>query len=150
LCPKPVIIFGGYVFVPNFLDTNVLLYSVGDAPADAKKREVALQLLRHRDSVVSIQVLQEFFHQATRPSRRDRMTADIAIGFVESWHRFEIVENTAEILAVGMALSRDHRLSIWDALIVAAAQQSGCEKLLTEDLSHGQRFGSLRVENPFL
>jgi len=136
--------------VSIFLDTNVLLYSVSDAPADERKRAVASQMQRRRDCVVSIQVLQEFFHQATRQSRPDRMTTAMAIGFVESWHRFQLVENTVDVLAAGMALSRDHRLSIWDALIIAAAQTTGCEKLMTEDLSHGQRFGNVLVENPFL
>ncbi len=77
------------------------------------------------------------------------MTANMAIELVDSWRRFALVENTADILAAGMIICRDHRLSIWDALIIAAAQAAGCQKLLTEDLSHGQRFGNLLVENPF-
>ena len=133
-----------------FLDTNVLLYSVSSAPADTHKCAVASGMMRRRDSVISIQVLQEFFHQATRPSRLDRMTAELAIELVDSWRRFAIVENTADILAAGMAICRDNRLSIWDALIVAAAQAARCETLMTEDLPHGQRFGNLLVENPFL
>ena len=78
------------------------------------------------------------------------MTAELAIELVDSWRRFAIVENTADILAAGMAICRDNRLSIWDALIVAAAQAARCETLMTEDLAHGQRFGHLVVENPFL
>ena len=78
------------------------------------------------------------------------MTVEIAIELVDSWRRFAVVENTADIMAAGMAICRDTRLSIWDALIVAAAQAAGSETLMTEDLSHGQRFGSVLVENPFL
>lgn len=133
-----------------FLDTNVLLYSVSSSPADERKRAVATELQRRRDCVVSIQILEEFFNQATRKTRRDTMPPEIAQGLVESWYRFEVIENTAEILSAGMAILRAHKLSIWDSLVIAAAQKAGCEVLLTEDLSHGQRFGRLRVENPFL
>lgn len=132
-----------------FLDTNILLYSVSSAPADATKSAVASAMMRRRDCVLSTQVLQEFIHQATRPSRLDPMAAEIAIELVDSWRRFSIVDNTADIMAAGMAICRDNRLSIWDALIVAAAQAARCCTLMTEDLSHGQRFGSLLVENPF-
>jgi predicted nucleic acid-binding protein len=136
--------------VSIFLDTNVLLYSVSSAPPDAKKCAVASEMMRRRDCVISVQVLHEFFHQATRPSRPDPMTVEIAIELVDSWRRFAVVENTADIMAAGMAICRDNRLSIWDALIVAAAQAARCETLMTEDLSHGQRFGYIVVENPFL
>jgi len=78
------------------------------------------------------------------------MTAEMAIELVDSWGRFTIVGNSLDILTAGMAICRDHRLSICDALIVAAAQAARCETLMSEDLSHGQRFGNLRVENPFL
>jgi len=135
--------------VSIFLDTNVLLYSVSSAPADTSKSAVASAMMRRRDCVLSAQVLQEFFHQATRPSRLDPLAVEVAIELVDSWRRFSVIDNTADIMAAGMAICRDSRLSIWDALIVAAAQAARCETLMTEDLSHGQRFGSLLVENPF-
>jgi predicted nucleic acid-binding protein len=56
---------------------------------------------------------------------------------------------TAAIHARSLALARDHELSFFDALIVAAALDAGCHLLFSEDLQHGQRFGALTVENPF-
>ena len=49
-----------------------------------------------------------------------------------------------------IAGARAHKMSLWDALIVEAAQARDCEKLLSEDLQHGRRYGHLKVENPFL
>ena len=42
------------------------------------------------------------------------------------------------------------RLSFWDALIVEAALAGGAERLLTEDMEHGQVIEGLQIENPFL
>lgn len=136
--------------MPVFLDTNVLLYSISDAPEEAAKRAVALSLLDRPDSVLSVQVLQEFYNQATRITRSASLPNDPVDRVVTSWLRFTIQENTVPLFLSAMAIIRAHKLSIWDALIVAAAQEARCDLLLTEDLTHGQRFGNLRVENPFL
>jgi predicted nucleic acid-binding protein len=135
--------------VTIFLDTNILLYSVSNRPEEQAKREIAAAIIDAEDCALSIQVLLEFYHQATRPTRVGSLSAELADGFVRSWIRFPIQQNTTALLVAGIDLSRSARLSIWDALIVAAAQEAGCDTLMTEDLSHGQRFGALRVENPF-
>lgn len=132
-----------------FLDTNILIYSVSDHADERRKRDTAANLIDTCDCVLSIQVLQEFYHQVTRPSRSTTLPVDIARGFVMSWMRFPVVENTSQILLAAIGIAQQNKLSIWDALIVAAAQEAGCDRLLTEDLSHGQRFSNLRVENPF-
>jgi predicted nucleic acid-binding protein len=49
-----------------------------------------------------------------------------------------------------IALARDHRLSFYDALIVAAAQEAGCDTLYTEDMQHGRALGGLTIVNPFI
>lgn len=51
--------------------------------------------------------------------------------------------------ARALALQDRHRFSFYDSLIVAAALEAGCRRLLTEDLQHGQRIEGLRIENPF-
>jgi predicted nucleic acid-binding protein len=56
---------------------------------------------------------------------------------------------TTAIHARAVVLARDHDLSFYDALIVAAALDAGCGVLCSEDLQHGQKFGTLRIENPF-
>ena len=73
-----------------FLDTNVLLYSISNAADETKKRDRALDLMDRDDCVLSVQVLQEFYVQATRASRPDPLPHDIAVGLIRTWLRFQI------------------------------------------------------------
>ena len=66
--------------MPHFLDTNILLYSISRNPADALKRERAIALLGRDDGALSIQVLQEFYVQATRATRARPLPHETAVG----------------------------------------------------------------------
>jgi predicted nucleic acid-binding protein len=68
---------------------------------------------------------------------------------VEIYATLEVVRPSVADLVAAIDLHRLHQLPIWDALIVRAAQVSGCRTLLTEDLQHGQRFDGLEIVNPF-
>ena len=74
----------------RFLDTNVLLYAVSRAPAEAAKTTRALSLLDADDWVISVQVLQEFYVQATRATKADRIAPEQATALIESWLRFRV------------------------------------------------------------
>jgi hypothetical protein len=63
------------VSLPRFLDTNILLYSISRDPAEMERRQRAVDLLDLNDGALSVQVLQEFYVQATRPSRPDPVPA---------------------------------------------------------------------------
>jgi predicted nucleic acid-binding protein len=132
-----------------FVDTNVLLYAVSRASEDRDKAAVARSLLRRRDLVVSVQVLQEFYVQATRASRPDRLRHDQAVRLVESFCRYPVQELTLAILRAAFVTRARWGLSYWDAAILEAARSSGCEVVLSEDLSEQQDYGGIRVENPF-
>ena len=71
--------------MPHFLDTNVLLYSLSRNPEEALKRDRAIELLDDDAGALSIQVLQEFYVQATRSSRSDAISHEVAAGLIESW-----------------------------------------------------------------
>lgn len=133
-----------------FLDTNVLLYSVSTAPDEAKKRDVALHLLDRTDCVVSVQILLEFYAQATRLSRNGAVPHDNAMQLIEGWMRFPVQENDALVLRSAFGLRKTTGFSIWDCNVVAAAAASGCTELYTEDLSHDRIVGGVRIVNPFL
>lgn len=93
-----------------FLDTNILIYSISDSadPLENLKKALAADLLQRRDDLVlSVQVLQEFYVQVTRPSRSGALTHDLAAEFIDSWKRFRIVENTLPILDRALALRRE-------------------------------------------
>ena len=109
----------------HFIDTNILLYSISDDPAEATKRARAVELLELDDGALSIQVLQEFYAQATRPSRRSRLPHEVAVAFIESWMRFPIQETTRGILTSALDIRAQHGFSYWDAAIVAAAHALG-------------------------
>ncbi|MFC7498043.1 PIN domain-containing protein [Enterovirga sp. GCM10030262] len=133
----------------GFLDTNVLIYAVGNLPEEAAKRERAWRLIDGGDVAVSMQVLQEFYHQATRRSRPNPLSPDLARGFVERWRRFSVQETTLKLLDLGFEVQRRHRFSFWDSMIVAAARAQGCDVLWTEDMDDGRIVDGMRIANPF-
>ena len=134
----------------SFLDTNILIYAVGLETANARKIEIANALLDGGACVLSVQTLQEFFAQATRPSRKTPLPAKDAADFVVGWTRFTIIENTTAVLQHALALTLQHRFSLWDASIIAAAIAGGCDVLYTEDMQHGREVEGVRIVNPFL
>ena len=132
-----------------FLDTNILLYSLDLHAGEGSKRDIARKLLARRDVVVSVQVLQEFYVQATHTRRARPLAHADAVGLIRAWSRFHVIENTQAHLQAGLAVRASARLSLWDALIVAAAAGAGCEALMTEDLNAGQTIAGVQIVNPF-
>jgi predicted nucleic acid-binding protein len=137
------------VSAPRFLDTNVLLYSISRAPEELEKRVIAEVLLDSGDNALSVQVLQEFYVQATRPTRADALAHDIAGGLVRTWLRFRVQEITVPVMIGALEIKAAHRLSYWDAAIVSAARALGCREILSEDMAHGQEMEGMVVVNPF-
>lgn len=132
-----------------FLDTNILLYSISSAPEEARKKQVAIDLLDREDCALSVQVLQEFYAQATRDNRADRISHELAAGLIETWMRFAVQENTVAVTRHALAIRAAHGLSFWDSVIVAAACAQGCREIWTEDMAHGRQLEGLRIVNPF-
>lgn len=133
----------------RFADTNVLLYAVSTVPEEAAKARQAQALLANRDIALSVQVLQEFYVQATRASRAEPLTHDEAMGFIRAWRRFFTQDITLAVLDDALALKARFQVSYWDAAIIAAARASGCTEILSEDLNEGQDYGGVRAANPF-
>lgn len=133
----------------RFVDTNVLLYAISDDPEEQEKAERANDILTAADVALSIQVLQEFYVQATRASRPDPLTHVQAVKLVESFMRFPVTEVTAGVMLAAVATKERFRISYWDAAILEAGRALGCEVVLSEDLSDGQDYAGVRVENPF-
>lgn len=131
-----------------FLDTNILVYSIDNAsPA---KRDRARGLLRDLQpgsvGVVSTQVLQEFYVVATR-----KLAVDPAVArdIVRMLANFEVVVVTVPIIERAIDSSIADHISFWDALIIAGAENAGCDVIWTEDLGHGQVIRGVRIVNPF-
>src|SRR5579863_1203378 len=134
---------------PRFLDTNILLYSVSRDPTETTKHDRAVALIDAGNNALSVQVLQEFYVQATRPTRPDPLPHDIAAGLIRTWLRFRVQEITVPIMSGAMEIKAAHGLSYWDAAIVAAARALGCRELYSEDMSHGRQVDGVLIVNPF-
>ncbi|HEV2098141.1 MAG TPA: PIN domain-containing protein [Stellaceae bacterium] len=133
----------------HFLDTNILLYSISREPGEAVKRDRAIDLLARDDGALSVQVLQEFYVQATRPNRPVPLPHEIAAGLIRTWTRFRVQEIDLDILSAALEIKATHRFSYWDSAIIAAARALGCRELYSEDMAHGRRIGSTTIINPF-
>jgi len=133
----------------RFVDTNVLLYAASTAPDEAAKAATARQILEAADLALSVQVLQEFYVQATRASRTDRLSHQQALALLESWLRYPVQETTVHLMKAAAETAARHRVSYWDAAILEAARVMGCRTVLSEDLAHGRSFDGVLVENPF-
>ena len=135
--------------MPHFLDTNILLYSISQNPAESLKRDRAIALLADDSGALSIQVLQEFYVQATRTSRPDAVSHELAAGLIEAWSRFRIQDMTLPTFHTALRIRKAHGFSFWDSAIVAAALALGCDRIYTEDLTHGQMVDGLAIVDPF-
>ena len=132
----------------RFLDTNILLYAY-DLDALAK-RTVALQIVAQGwtspgDTAISVQVLQEM-HVNLR--KRGILQAE-ATRIILDFAAWPVVDNTLDLLQAALDEQARWQISLWDALILAAARASGASELITEDLNPGQDYGGVRVTNPF-
>ena len=119
----------------RFVDTNILIYAVSLNPEEQQKQIVAKGLLEEDDIALSVQVLQEFYAQATRVSRPFALSRNVAAQFIESFVMLPVTAMTVAILQAAIAISTRFQLSYWDGAILAAAQSMGCDSVLSEDLS---------------
>lgn len=133
----------------HFFDTNILLYSISRAPDEAVKRERAIALLDEDGGALSVQVLQEFYVQATRSTRSDPLSHVVATGLIRTWMRFAVQDITASVLTQALDLKATHGFSYWDSAIIAAARTLGCRELYSEDMTHGREVEGVVIINPF-
>jgi predicted nucleic acid-binding protein len=136
---------------PVFIDTNILLYA-HDLSAGGKNkiaRKLVEELWQSEQGCLSLQVLQEFYVNVTQkiPKPLERDAARQIVSDLAHW-RIHIPD--VEDLLQAIDLQIKHSLSFWDAMIVRSAVRMGCKELVSEDLNHGQSFGTVLVINPFI
>ena len=135
---------------PAFVDTNILVYAIrGDDPVRSPVAgDLVVKLVADRAFRTSTQVLQELFVTLTR--KDPRMNAEIAIRYLDEFARPPVTVLDYPGVRQAAELSFRASLSMWDALIVVAAERSGARVLYTEDMKHGQRLAGVEIVNPFL
>jgi predicted nucleic acid-binding protein len=132
----------------EFVDTNIFVYA--HAGGEGRKHATAVDLLarlfEEQTGAVSIQVLTEFYVTATKKLGMKSEEAEEAIADLGSWtiHR----PSHGDVLRA-CKIHRKCKVSWWDALIINSAIELGCDVLWSEDLSAGQHFGTMTVQNPF-
>jgi predicted nucleic acid-binding protein len=135
-----------------FLDTNIFVYTF-DLNAPSKRRNAAQLIRRAADTgegIVSYQVVQEFFNVALRRFPHPMTVAEAEQYLITVLRPLLAVNSSPSLYLDALRIADKHRLSWYDSLIVAAACKGQCSTLYSEDLSHGQKIESIRIENPFL
>ena len=128
----------------RFFDTNILLYLLSGDEAKADRAEKELS----SGGVLSVQVLNEF--AAVAVGKLNMPISEIREVLSAIRSVCNVVPLTDETHDLGLAIIERYALSIYDAMIVAAALLAGCKTLLSEDLRHGQTInGNLKIKNPF-
>jgi predicted nucleic acid-binding protein len=136
--------------VKTFIDTNVLVYA-HDADAGARHaaaKALLAELWDNRNGSLSTQVLQEFYAVVTRKFKPPMPRAK-ARAIVAAYAEWCDIATEPQLIVAASRLEEEHTLSFWDSLIVQAAIHSGADRILSEDLQDGRRFGSVTIENPF-
>src|SRR6186997_2610213 len=96
-----------------FFDTNILLYSISRDPSEAVKCDCAVALLDRNDGALSVQVLGEFYVQATRPTRREPLSHELAAAFISKWARFPVQAINLSIVQAALEIKGAHGFSYW-------------------------------------
>ncbi len=131
----------------GFVDTNILIYAATGREDEPAKWEMAQDFLQDAALSVSGQVLAEFYNIATA---KHGLAIDQANSWMDYLEKYECQAVDREVVLRGIANSQHYKISYWDGAIIAAADRLGVEILYTEDLNHGQSYGSVRAINPFL
>jgi predicted nucleic acid-binding protein len=134
----------------QFVDANVLVYAFDSSAARKQRaaRELLERLWESGTGCVSVQVLQEFFVTITKKVPKP-LPADEAKARIREFSAWTVFAPTADDIVAAIDLQVDAKIGFWDAMIVLAAAESGCDVLWTEDLNDGQVLRGVQIRNPF-
>lgn len=133
-----------------FVDTNVLLYAYDASGKERHRRaaDLVADLGTHRRGALSIQVLQEFYVNATRKIA-EPLEHDAAVQRLRAFRRWRLHRPGSDDVIAAAAIANEAQLSFWDAMIIRSAQALGCAVVWSEDLNAGQAIAGVTVRNPF-
>ncbi len=132
-----------------FLDTNILVYGALGKRDEARKASIARQIVATEVFGVSAQTLAEFYNVVSR-----QVLQPLSLAEIDAWigqlSAFPFTVVDANLVRAGIYLSRRYGIGYYDAALLAAAERLGASTFYSEDLNHGQTYGTVRVINPFL
>lgn len=131
-----------------FFDTSVLVYCTDKQ--NPAKQAIALGLVEKHSAigqaVISTQILIELYNILLN---KQKVPGDLVAELVNGYALWPVVESDLALVQSAIARTLKQRISIWDAMMVEAANRCGADTLFTEDMSHGMRYGETTVVNPF-
>jgi predicted nucleic acid-binding protein len=133
-----------------FVDTNILVYA-HDLDAGEKNKaakSIVAELWESRNGIISTQVLQEFYVTLTRKIQSPVKRAS-ARQIIKNYLSWDLVVNDGLVILHASEIEEIHRISFWDAMIVAAAYSKNSDIIMTEDISDSQKIEGIRIVNPF-
>jgi predicted nucleic acid-binding protein len=130
----------------SFLDTNILLYAASGKEHESAKRLVARELLERDGVGFSVQVLAEFYVNATS---KLKLPEDQILRVLDQLTKYPVLPLDESIFWSALEIRRRYGISYWGSSILAAAIQLGCGTVYSEDLNHGQVYAGVKVVNPF-
>ncbi len=136
--------------VYQFLDTNILVYAhdTSAGPKHVLAKSLLAELWSSRLGCLSVQVLQEFYVNATRKVARP-LTSQEAAQIIVDLSVWRVHAPRADDVVGAIEISQSHGIAFWDAMVVRSASQLGCKLLWSEDLNPGQVYEGVRAVNPF-
>jgi predicted nucleic acid-binding protein len=136
-----------------FVDTNILVYAAAGKDDQPEKYERAWDLINAGRFGLSGQVLAEFFVNVTKTGDRRPLLEPLPLHEAAAWiDRLKVqpvVPVDADLVCDAIRLSGRYQINYWDAALIAGAERLEVPTLYTEDLNHGQLYGSVKVVNPF-
>jgi predicted nucleic acid-binding protein len=133
---------------PCFLDTNILIYAAAGKEDEPEKHVRAVNIIRESDVVLSTQVVGEFLHVSRRKYMKVMSVAQIN-SWAETLMRFPSIDIDQAVIKSALFVAERYQISFWDAALIASAERLSAKTLYTEDLNHGQKYGSVTAINPF-
>jgi predicted nucleic acid-binding protein len=137
------------MLIDCFLDTNILVYGAAGRRDEPEKAAIARRIVATAVFGVSAQTLAEFYAAVTKKTLRPLSLAEID-AWIERLSAFPFTVVDANLVRAGIFLSRRYGIGYYDAALLAAAERLGAPIFYSEDLNHGQTYGSVRVINPFI
>lgn len=125
------------------IDSNILVYAVA---GHGTKRAVALDVVG-RGGVISVQALGETAHVLRRKAGLSLDEIGTALAILRAL--LDVVPLTVATHDAALRIAAITGYSVWDATMLAAATEAGCDVLISEDMQHGRKIDRLTIENPF-
>ena len=132
----------------HFLDTNVLVYAAAGKQDDLQKHEIAAKLVVEAKFAISSQVLGEFYGTVRYP-QNEMLSLNEAQNWIHRLTPFSRLDTSPGLVTSAAFIKERFKIQFWDAALIAAAERLNLELLYSEDMSHGQKYGSVTVINPF-